>query len=79
MKLIQAAARKNGYPLSIAYYDIAFGTVFSIPVLKLLLFDHNANIGIFDSSFLGASGYKLHAERQFVDLIIPFDFPVWSK
>jgi lipoteichoic acid synthase len=59
MKLIRAVVRKIGYYLSVAYYDIGFRTVFSILVLKLLLFDHNAKLGIFSISFFPDLGMIL--------------------
>jgi lipoteichoic acid synthase len=59
MKLIQATVRKIGYYLSVAYYDIAFRTVFSILVLKLFLFDYLIHLGIFSMSCFADFGVIL--------------------
>jgi lipoteichoic acid synthase len=59
VKSIRAAVQKIGYYLSVAYYDIAFRTVFSILVLKLLLFDHVIRLGIFSMSCFADFGVIL--------------------
>jgi lipoteichoic acid synthase len=59
MKLIRVAIREIGYPLSVAYYDIAFRTFFSILILKLLLFDHLIHLGIFSMSCFADFGVIL--------------------